>query len=406
MAQKNNNQYDAACLRMRCKNNKVEVQFGSEVHICEGSGPQQVSTSAFSGVIKCPAYSEMCTEVLEKRCPMDCYGQGICMSNGTCQCLGGFSGDDCNDGLPKEQDPFVTDFDIRKQGDQPEEPKDDEEERENEDDKDREEEKEEDDEEEKEEEKEEEEEEQGDKDTPLSQKAKELIAKITKNEKHFDFWAVRSVKIDWKIAKSDLCAQGTEKRNEKCQKRKTHFENKHGASKNKEAEILVNLEMMENDLGSELTETQHANRLISQAQRETERKSERTDKIIDYYQAKIRRAEAMVKKWEKNQTKYTETIQKYQGNSGFTESAKKLQSWIDWMQTYADYWRSVLNMTQDKLKAIEDNQEKKLERLNLLIWLMLTRKFRMKSMNKLPESTKSNSKEKEITSNQPFGTKQ
>merc|ERR1719456_1590537 len=55
---------------------------------------------------------------MEARCPMDCYGQGMCMADKTCQCLAPFSGEDCNDGLPKEQDPFVTGFDSRNDGDE------------------------------------------------------------------------------------------------------------------------------------------------------------------------------------------------------------------------------------------------------------------------------------------------
>merc|ERR1711874_911167 len=54
--------------------------------------------------------------IMEERCPMDCYGQGMCMHDNTCQCLHGFTGDDCNKGLPKEQDPFVTSFDWRNRG--------------------------------------------------------------------------------------------------------------------------------------------------------------------------------------------------------------------------------------------------------------------------------------------------
>jgi len=46
---------------------------------------------------------------------MDCYGQGYCMANQTCQCFSGFSGKDCNEGLPKDDDTFVTDYDIRKE---------------------------------------------------------------------------------------------------------------------------------------------------------------------------------------------------------------------------------------------------------------------------------------------------
>merc|ERR1712232_53350 len=131
------NSYDAACVHMRCKDQKVEIQFGSEGHICEGSGAEQVSTQAYTGTVQCPSYSEMCGEIFSKRCPMDCYGQGLCMGDGTCQCLGGFKGDDCNDGLPDEQDPFVTEFDIRNESGEEKE-KDEEKEKENEDDKDRE----------------------------------------------------------------------------------------------------------------------------------------------------------------------------------------------------------------------------------------------------------------------------
>merc|ERR1711977_724479 len=41
---------------------------------------------------------------------MDCYGNGYCMDNQTCQCLRGFTGLDCNNGLEDEDDKFVTDY--------------------------------------------------------------------------------------------------------------------------------------------------------------------------------------------------------------------------------------------------------------------------------------------------------
>merc|ERR1712072_139973 len=62
------------------------------------------------GKVDCPAYNEICEELLEERCPFDCYGQGFCMSDNTCQCLSGFTGKDCNDGLEKDIDPFVTEY--------------------------------------------------------------------------------------------------------------------------------------------------------------------------------------------------------------------------------------------------------------------------------------------------------
>jgi len=43
---------------------------------------------------------------------MDCYGNGYCMADNTCQCMGGFTGTDCNDGHKDETDSFVTDYNI------------------------------------------------------------------------------------------------------------------------------------------------------------------------------------------------------------------------------------------------------------------------------------------------------
>jgi len=115
LAEKRSNDFDAACLRSRCKNNKVEIQFGKEVFTCPSAGKHQVDLDVFKGKVDCPAYSEICEELLEERCPFDCYGQGFCMSDNTCQCLSGFTGKDCNDGLEKEIDPFVTEFEKGKE---------------------------------------------------------------------------------------------------------------------------------------------------------------------------------------------------------------------------------------------------------------------------------------------------
>merc|ERR1711976_694819 len=77
----------------------------------------------------------------DKKCPMDCYGQGYCMANNTCQCLDGFTGADCNAGRAKDNDPFVNDENDKKEEDEEkedeekekEEEKEDEEEKEKED---------------------------------------------------------------------------------------------------------------------------------------------------------------------------------------------------------------------------------------------------------------------------------
>jgi len=100
---------------MRCNkaDKLLEVQIGSDVIKCEQEGEIDVQTTAYSGKLKCPNYNDMCEEVLEHRCPMDCYGQGYCMANQTCQCFSGFSGTDCNEGLPADKNTFVTDYDLR-----------------------------------------------------------------------------------------------------------------------------------------------------------------------------------------------------------------------------------------------------------------------------------------------------
>jgi len=110
MLQKNGNNWDAACLRIRCTSDNVEVKIGDEVFTCPSKGRHQVALKIYSGSIECPSYDEMCTQVFEHRCSMDCYGKGYCMGDRTCQCLHGFLGPNCNDGGQKETDPFVTEY--------------------------------------------------------------------------------------------------------------------------------------------------------------------------------------------------------------------------------------------------------------------------------------------------------
>merc|ERR1712118_466910 len=98
MTESSNNRYNAACLRMRCSKTNVEIQFGSEVHTCKTNGVEDVKTSVYTGKIQCPSFTEMCDEVLDHRCPLDCYGNGLCMKDKTCQCFATFTGADCNEG--------------------------------------------------------------------------------------------------------------------------------------------------------------------------------------------------------------------------------------------------------------------------------------------------------------------
>jgi len=225
-----NSSYNAACVTTRCKDNKVEFQFGTEVFICPSEGEHQVNLTAFSGKIKCPSVTEMCDNVMDHRCPMDCYSQGICMANGTCQCLGGFTGEDCNTGLPKETDPFITDYDIRKKNDDPkkddeEEKKEDEKDKDDEEKRDDEEDKgDEDDEEEREEEEEEEEKEKEEEDTK-SPRALELEKKISLKQTHLDYYNKKLRLFPIHIRLANTCLE-TMPDSKCCQRKKDYFEKK------------------------------------------------------------------------------------------------------------------------------------------------------------------------------------
>merc|ERR1712226_884185 len=240
MADRGNNNMQAARVRSRCtKDGKFEIQIGADVFQCPSEGTHQVSLPGYNGQVECPSAQEMCVENLPKRCPLDCYGQGICMNDGTCQCLHGFSGPDCNNGLPKEDDPFVTDFDIRKQNDgedeTPENPENPDGDNEDEEDGDDERDGDEEEEEEKEEEEKEEEEEEGEEDKPLSEKAKQLIAEIESEQKHIDFWRERVRVLNVRIARRDNCDLLPRGSAVRCNRSKKHLENHLRKSQDNEA---------------------------------------------------------------------------------------------------------------------------------------------------------------------------
>merc|ERR1711982_194340 len=90
----------------------------NEVFTCPGEGRYDVNLSAYKGTVMCPPVADFCHN-MAKKCPYDCSGNGLCMENGTCQCLSGFSGKDCNtcSNCKKETDPFVLETEEKKSDD-------------------------------------------------------------------------------------------------------------------------------------------------------------------------------------------------------------------------------------------------------------------------------------------------
>jgi leishmanolysin len=351
MASSSSNNFNAACLRMRCTVDKVEMQFGDEVHTCAGSGPQTVATKAFSGKVDCPAFSEMCTEVLDKRCPMDCYGNGYCMANGTCQCLAGFTGDDCNHGLPKEQDPFVTDYDIRNKG----EKKDDEEEKEEEEEEKEEEEEgdgENDDEEEKEDDDEEEKEEEEEV-APKSSKAVKLEARIARYQTYSDQWLLSSMKHHYRKDTFALCAKGETSWNRRCAKFVSITTKNAEHSDSRYTQWSDKTQTLTTDLTAELTPKQQEIRKISELGHSIERKKALTGKFLLYLTSKKGSTEKSSARWRKYSDHYSELIEMYKGHKSMENFIKRLMGYVERFNMYINYYEAVGKMTETKIAEVQ-----------------------------------------------------
>jgi len=291
MAKDNSNKYRASCVNTRCSKDKVEFQFGKEVFECPSAGEYEVNLSVYQGKIQCPSFKEMCNEVMDHRCPMDCYSQGFCMADGTCQCLGGFSGDDCNKGLPKETDPFVTGFDIRNKKDDSPKKDDDDDKKDDEDDKNDEEDREKEDEDDRENEDEREDEDEDsdeddkeDNDTK-SPRAIELEERIAKYQPLLDNRTkkVRLYEIEVKLANECMKLKPY---NKKSCERKLKFYTRHleRVLKNKE-KLQKLIDAMETELEQEMSEKLNKKRQEEQ----NELLSERTIKILDYLIGRLER---------------------------------------------------------------------------------------------------------------------
>lgn len=103
--------FDAACVTSKCENNKVTVKINGVVGDCPVEGGK---VKIGEVTVDCPKYTEFCND-FNDRCPYDCHGQGLCMSDKTCQCLDGFSGKDCNTctNCTPVTDSFILDFENK-----------------------------------------------------------------------------------------------------------------------------------------------------------------------------------------------------------------------------------------------------------------------------------------------------
>merc|ERR1712066_1137544 len=152
--------------------------------------------------------NDICTDFIEKKCPFDCYGQGYCMSDNTCQCLSGFSGKDCNRGGIKETDPFVTgETNEKDEKEEEEEEKREEDERNKKDEEDEREEEEEEKEGEEEEDKREEEERDREEEQEKSEEAKKVEAVIAELQKTQDYYKSHVNKYNFYIGIGETCLQ-------------------------------------------------------------------------------------------------------------------------------------------------------------------------------------------------------
>jgi len=348
MAESGNNNYNAACVNTRCKDNKVEFQFGKEVFSCPSEGEHQVNLSVYQGKIKCPSYTDMCDEVMDHRCPMDCYSQGLCMADGTCQCLGGFSGDDCNAGLPKETDPFVSDYDIRKKKDDPKkDPKDEDEEDEGDKEKeDEEEEEKEEEEEEKEEEEEDEEEKEEEEEDTKSPKAIELEKRIASWQPHLDYQTKKIRMYNVWIRLNDKCIADKPGSKRWCEKKLDFFTRRLEKSTSRQLEIKTQIDGLEAELAQELSENLQVRREIEQEELLRERNMKIVEEVISRMEAKKTREEKRVERYNKWIKYFKQRM------------AKAPTKYHDWYNTQIAKFTEIRDFYQGQIDIINEEIEK------------------------------------------------
>merc|ERR1712130_893966 len=301
-----------------------------------GEGEHDVNLSAYKGKIKCPSFKEMCNEVMDHRCPMDCYSQGFCMADRTCQCLGGFSGDDCNKGLPKETDPFVTGFDIRNKK-KDDSPKKDEDDRESEEEKE-------------DEEEDTDEDDQEDEDTK-SARAIELEERIAKYQPHLDnrIKKVRLYEIEIKLANE--CIKMKPYNKNSCERILNFYTKRLERIVKFRDQIKKMIDAMETELEQELSEKLNKKR----EEKQKELLAERTIKILDYLIGRLKRIKnyklrliGIYEKW----VSYFESRKKRMS----TRFAKWYDSIIEKYTKMIDYYKSEMDIIDEEIQKAENEK--------------------------------------------------
>jgi len=371
MADRGNNNMQAACVRSRCsKDGKFEIQIGGDVFTCPSEGKHQVNLAGFNGELECPSAQEMCQENLPKRCPLDCHGQGVCMNDGTCQCLHGFTGPDCNNGLPKEQDPFVTDFDIRKQnegendgdndggndgGNDGENDGDNDGENEEEGDDEREGDDEE--EEEKEEEEEENEEEEEEENKPLSEKAKQLIAQLEREQAAIDFWRSKIRVSNLRLRRVGECTGLTGNFARRCARRTRCLTARLNRETQNEARIAAIIEDLKAQLALELTEKQAQERAHDERDSMIARQKQILDDFIVLIEGRLTIDKSRRDFWTRRLQVFKDLFERFK-DSGRTRLLNCLTRAIERAQNLSEYYTRIVDMMQEELgKAIAERDD-------------------------------------------------
>ncbi len=83
----------ARCHAAMCKDKKVKIKLGDGRELdCLKSGDTITLEEGYE--IKCPDLADFCAK-FDKRCPMDCHGNGICLEHSKCFCFGKLKGSSC-----------------------------------------------------------------------------------------------------------------------------------------------------------------------------------------------------------------------------------------------------------------------------------------------------------------------